>query len=49
MPRMFNRRVVRGLLAGSLALGIHKILASRRGDGPYPVPLTRRDLYAAEH
>ena len=30
------------------ALGIHQILASRRGAGPYPVPLTRRDLYAPE-
>jgi cyclopropane-fatty-acyl-phospholipid synthase len=29
------------------ATGIYQILASRRGAGPYPVPPTRRDLYAA--
>lgn len=28
------------------ALGVHQILASRRGGGQYPVPLTRRDIYA---
>jgi cyclopropane-fatty-acyl-phospholipid synthase len=27
------------------AIGIHQILASRRGAAGYPVPLTRRDLY----
>jgi cyclopropane-fatty-acyl-phospholipid synthase len=27
------------------ALGVHQILASRPGAGPYPLPLTRHDLY----
>jgi cyclopropane-fatty-acyl-phospholipid synthase len=27
-------------------VGVYQILAAPRGDGRWPVPLTRRDLYA---